>query len=658
MKLSVIIVNYNVEFFLEQCLNSVLAASNGIDVETIVVDNNSVDNSLNMLNEKFPQIKLIANKDNRGFSKANNQGIVISKGEYVLLLNPDTIVEEDTFKKVLDFMDAHPDAGGLGVRMLDGKGRFLPESKRGLPTPAAAFFKMFGLSKLFPKSKKFAAYHAGHLPQDETHEVEVLSGAFMLMRKTALDKVGLLDEDFFMYGEDIDLSYRLIKGGFKNYYFAGTRIIHYKGESTKKNTVNYVYVFYNAMVIFAKKHYSKENAKLFSFLINSAIVLRALVSIVASTIKSLVVPFIDFIIVYAGMFIAANYWGEIILGEQQHYPIQFLYIVIPIIILFWQLSVYYSGGYDKPIKAQKILLGLLIGVMLILVVYALLPEIYRFSRALILFGALWSAISMISWRFIVYLLGVKSMKFGSKIAKRISVVGSDEETERVLSLINNTSIDASFLSKILLDIKLKTNVDTRVLGSVEQLKEIVKIHKISELIFCAKDFKAREIIDLMAELKSPDMDFKIAPPEQMFIIGSSSIDTSSDVYFVEVNAINKQSNKRFKRLFDFVISCMLLLTYPLHFWLSKQPLGLIKNLVLVIIGKYTLVGFDEDIKDVNLPQIKRSLLHPSDLISDDASNEDKVRINLVYARNYRIGNDFNILFKAFRLLGRINIINE
>jgi len=653
MKLSVIIVNYNVEFFLEQCLNSVVAASKGMEIETIVVDNNSVDNSLQMLNEKFSQVILIANKDNRGFSKANNQGIRISKGEYVLLLNPDTIVEEDTFAKVIYFMDNHPDAGGLGVRMLDGKGRFLPESKRGLPTPAAAFYKMFGLSKLFPKSKKFAAYHAGHLSQDETHEVEVLSGAFMLMRKTALDKVGLLDEDFFMYGEDIDLSYRIIKGGFKNYYFAGTRIIHYKGESTKKNTVNYVYVFYNAMVIFAKKHYSKENAKLFSFLINSAIVLRALVSIIASTLRSLIVPVIDFIIIYAGMYVGAEYWGEIILGENQHYPWEFMFIAIPLIILFWQLVMYYSGTYDKPIKVHKIFLGQLIGVMLMLMVYALLPESYRFSRALILFGALWSAVSMVSWRFIAYLSGVKSLKFGSKIAKRIAVIGNDEETERVISLISKTSIDASFLSKILINQNTKQKEDIKVLGTVDQLKEIVKIHKISELIFCAKDFKARDIIDLMAELKSPDMDFKIAPPEQMFIIGSSSIDTSSDVYFVEVNAINKQSNKRFKRLFDFKLSMFLLITYPLHFWLSKNPLGLIKNLILVVLGKYTLVGFDEDIKDVNLPQIKKSILHPSDLISADANNEDKIRINLVYARNYRIGNDFNIFFKAFRLLGRV-----
>ncbi len=251
MKLSVIIVNYNVKYFLEQCLYSVRRASENLEIETIVVDNNSVDGSVEMLMHKFPEVVLIANKNNTGFSVANNQGIKISKGEYVLLLNPDTVVQEDTFRKVIAFMDEHPDAGGLGIKMIDGKGMFLPESKRGLPTPMVAFYKIFGLSKLFPKSKIFGRYHLGYLDKEQVHEVDVLAGAFMMMRREALDKVGLLDETFFMYGEDIDLSYRIQLGGYKNYYYPHSSIIHYKGESTKKSSVNYVFVFYNAMIIFA-----------------------------------------------------------------------------------------------------------------------------------------------------------------------------------------------------------------------------------------------------------------------------------------------------------------------------------------------------------------------------------------------------------------------
>ena len=271
MKLSVIIVNYNVQYFLENCLNSVFSSSKEIDFEVFVVDNNSVDGSLKMLEEKFPQVKVIANKDNRGFSVANNQAIKEAKGDYVLLLNPDTVVEENTFKVCCNFMDLHPKSGGLGVKMLDGKGNFLPESKRGLPTPAVAFYKIFGLSALFPKSEKFGQYHLGHLSKEENHQIEILSGAFMMMRKSVLDEIGLLDENFFMYGEDIDLSYRITQAGYTNHYLADTQIIHYKGESTKKSSINYVFVFYRAMAIFAKKHFSNKNAQLFSTLINFAI---------------------------------------------------------------------------------------------------------------------------------------------------------------------------------------------------------------------------------------------------------------------------------------------------------------------------------------------------------------------------------------------------
>ncbi|MBI3237444.1 MAG: glycosyltransferase family 2 protein, partial [Flavobacteriia bacterium] len=301
-KIAVIIVNYNVTFFLEQCLNSVARAMEQEPAEVWVVDNNSVDGSVEMVAEKFPWVKLIANKDNKGFSKANNQAMLLSQCKYQLLLNPDTVVEEDTLKKVVDYMDEHPNVGGLGVRMVDGKGKFLPESKRGLPTPAVAFYKIFGISRIFPRSKRFGRYHLGNLSEFETNEIEILSGAFMLMRKEALDKVGLLDEDFFMYGEDIDLSYRIIKGGYKNVYFPETRIIHYKGESTKKSSVNYVFVFYRAMVIFARKHFSQKNAKLFSFLINSAIYFRASLAIASRFIKKSMLPLVDALYILIGLF--------------------------------------------------------------------------------------------------------------------------------------------------------------------------------------------------------------------------------------------------------------------------------------------------------------------------------------------------------------------
>ena len=215
MKLSVVIVNYNVKYFLEQCLHSVEAAVRDLDAEVFVVDNNSVDGSVEMVLEKFPHIKLIVNTVNTGFSVANNQAIRESSGEYILLLNPDTVVELDTFTRSVEFMDAHPDAGGLGIKMVDGSGKYLPESKRGLPTPAVAFYKIFGLSTLFPKSKVFGQYHLGYLDRDQTHVVDVLAGAYMMLRRETLEKTGLLDEQFFMYAEDSDRGLRITKAGNK-----------------------------------------------------------------------------------------------------------------------------------------------------------------------------------------------------------------------------------------------------------------------------------------------------------------------------------------------------------------------------------------------------------------------------------------------------------
>ena len=220
MKLSIVIVNYNVRYFLEQTILSVYKSSVNFDYEIFVVDNNSSDDSLKMMEQKFPEVKVIANIDNVGFSKANNQAIKLANGEFVLLLNPDTIIQEDTLQKCIDKMESDIVIGGLGVKMVDGAGNFLPESKRGFPSPMAAFAKMSGLSKVFPKSKIFGQYHLTYLDKNQSHEIDVLSGAFMLLRKRVLDKVGLLDEDYFMYGEDIDLSYCIKKAGFKNYYFS------------------------------------------------------------------------------------------------------------------------------------------------------------------------------------------------------------------------------------------------------------------------------------------------------------------------------------------------------------------------------------------------------------------------------------------------------
>ena len=277
MKLSVIIVNYNVKFYLEQCLLSVFKATKNIATEVFVVDNHSRDGSVDYLTDRFPSVNIISSNHNLGFARANNIAIRQCSGDYVLLLNPDTIVGENALDEVVAFMDAHPKAGGVGVCMLKVDGTPAMESRRGFPTPLTAFYKMSGLCARFPKSRRFGHYYMGYLPWSSAERIEVISGAFCMVRHEALDKIGLLDEDFFMYGEDIDLSYRLLKGGYENWYVPA-RILHYKGESTHKSSFAYVHVFYDAMFIFFRKHYGHLSV-LFSLPIKVAILLKATVSL-------------------------------------------------------------------------------------------------------------------------------------------------------------------------------------------------------------------------------------------------------------------------------------------------------------------------------------------------------------------------------------------
>lgn len=269
MKLSVVIVNYNVRYYLEQCLLSVERALGGISAEVFVVDNNSSDGSVEYLRPKFPWVTYIENDENVGFSRANNKAIAVARGEYVLLLNPDTFVGESALKDCIEFMDRTPDAGMCGAKMMKIDGGFAPESRRGVPTPFTAFCKMSGLGTLFPRSRTFGRYYMQYLDINEVNEIDIISGAFMFIRKAALDKIGLLDETFFMYGEDVDLSYRSLLGGFKNYYVP-TMIMHYKGESTKKASIGYINAFHKAMIIFFRKHFGHRNI-IYELLINVAV---------------------------------------------------------------------------------------------------------------------------------------------------------------------------------------------------------------------------------------------------------------------------------------------------------------------------------------------------------------------------------------------------
>lgn len=642
MKLSVIIVNYNVRFFLEQCLQSVFGAIKNIDAEVFVVDNNSVDGSITMVREKFPTVKVIANEKNAGFSAANNQAIRQSAGEYVLLLNPDTVVEEDTFRKCLGYFDTHTQTGALGVKMIDGKGNFLPESKRGLPTPWVSFYKIFGLAKLFPKSKKFGRYHLTYLDKNQPHKVDVLCGAFMMIRRKALDEAGLLDESFFMYGEDIDLSYRISKAGFDIVYFSETTIIHYKGESTKKSSLNYVYLFYKAMQIFARKHMSNDKAQWFYMVIQFAIWLRAFLSAAKRAIFRLLLPALDISLMYITISLTARLWGNYWFENPGYYPSEFFNTTLPAYILIWLFSLFFSGGYDSPVSLKNALKGVMSGTLIILILYALLPKDYHYSRMIIVAGTLAALAIVLINRYILSFTGIKRFEMHHGQQNRILVVGSEEECERVSLIIKSTGIHPGCIAFA----SVSNGNSVRFSGTVNQLPEMIRIYKADEIIFCQKDMPAYSIIRYMLLLANTGCNFKIAPPESNSIVGSNSINTAGDLYVYQANPFATSKNSRLKRTFDIAVSMLLLLFFPVWIFFKKDKTRTFKHIFEVLVSKKTWVSYGS-VTPIKGARLKPGVYSVNDAYPKNYNAEMIEKLDLAYAQNYRISNDFRIFVKAF-----------
>lgn len=637
MKLSVIIVNYNVKYFLEQCLLSVNRACRNIESEIFVVDNASSDGSVEMLKEKFPSVKMIGNTNNVGFAKANNQAIEKSSGEFVLLLNPDTVVAEDTFEKCIAFMQTHSATGALGVRMIDGKGNFLPESKRGLPTPAVAFYKTFGLAKLFPRSKTFGKYHLGFLNEHETNEVEVLSGAFMFIRKSVLDTIGLLDESFFMYGEDIDFSYRITTEGFKNFYFPETTIIHYKGESTRRTSLNYVVVFYNAMKIFAEKHFTGNQSGIFSALINAAIVLRGLLTLLANLFASSYMFIIDALLAYAGIFFITDYWEKMIKYKEHYYPEQFLFGVVPAYVLIWVVSAFFGGAYDKPFRISTILRGIIFGTIFIAVLYAFLPNDLRFSRAIILLGAVWTALEMILTRSLYHLIKHQTFSAEEENEKRSLVVGRNGEAVRAESILR----------------ALGTSQEIKIQSEISVVKKSAAIFGSNEVVFCSKDFLFREIIHQISQ-GDETTDYKILNEGSDALIGSNSKNTAGDLYVAEKNySLFQSKNMRNKRVFDLSVCGFLLLLLPLNIFLIKNFGKFFSNWVSVLTGEKWWVGFLSEGNLKKFISAKHGVLHPSGGLNGFTfSAKEQEDIELSYAQHYSVRDDWRIFWMNYKNLGQ------
>ena len=637
MDLSVVIVSYNVQRFLQQCLSSVYAAGDGMSLEVWVVDNASVDGSVQMVRQQFPQAHLIANADNRGFAKANNQALRQATGDYLLLLNPDTLVERDTLRLCLEFMRSHKDCGGLTVKMLDGKGRYLRESKRGFPSPATSFYKIIGLSSLFPHSKRLAAYYMGHLDENQTHEVDILPGAFLMVSRAAYQKVGGLDESFFMYGEDIDYSWRIKLAGFANYYLPAARIIHYKGESTKKSSLNYVYTFYNAMAIFSSKYFSGGGAKFYNTLIHLAIWLRASVSFLGNILRRLAVPVADFLLAYGGFLAIKQLWAQSNYTVT-YYPATYTWLVLPLYVLVLMLGGWLAGGYEKPVRMSRMARGMGMGAVALLVFYSLIGEEMRYSRAILLLGAAWSIGIVTLLRLAYSGLRLPGFALRAKQSKML-VIGSAQEAHRVKRMLTDMGTAANKVETIATD---ETNGNR--MPSHEYLRDYARYHGINELIFCSKDIPIQHIITTMDTLKSLGIEYKIVPSDSDYVVGGDMVGSES-LLTIDLQTIASPLNQRNKRLFDATAAVMLMVLSPIIFWFQERKHTFFKDIFNVLIGKRSWVGFAcLGRTSSDLPKVRDGIFSPADL-SRTTRKLNPQRLNLRYAKNYSVRTDLSILLR-------------
>lgn len=628
--ISIIIVNYNVRHFIKRTIESIYASqTSGVSYDITVVDNASIDGSIAMIRETFPDVHLIANQDNVGFSTANNQAIRIAKGRYILILNPDTIIEEDTLNICLRHMDANRSAGAMGVKMIDGAGNFLPESKRDLPTIWNSFTKLAGLAQLFPKSKLFNGYALGYLDEDAQHKIKVLCGAFMFVRRSVIDQVGMFDERFFMYGEDIDWSRRIIEGGHEIHYVPDTTIIHYKGESTKKASLNYVKTFYGAMGLYVEKHYTGSSGKWFSYFLKAGIVIRALMSSVKRLILFLIWPVLDLIFISLLVFAFSRIWATYYFANPGYYVESRIQWNIFSYAFAWVFSLWFVGYYQKS-DWKKRAFGIFSGLGLILAMYALLPDQLRSSRVIILIGA---GISMVSTSIVAWVMGR-----GGNVCKpkSILIVADKEHATEIKAALSGIK-EVSAILGVVSPTPLRTS-DLDYLNDISELAALSKVLKADEIIFSSESMSMKSIMKMMMTLDTK-LSFKIAGDDSLSILGSSSKNTTGELYNVDIKYNLEQGYYRHtKRMFDIIVAILMLIFLPIVVVLNGFALGsILYHIGALIIGSKTAIGYRGDSAAYqNLPQIESGII-------PILEGRDDRNANMHYAREYSVWKDIDIL---------------
>ena len=581
---------------MQHCLDSIGKASEGLTVETIVVDNNSADGSVDMVREKFPNVVCIANDANIGFGKANNQGVRRGSGEFFLILNPDTILQEDSLRKLLEFGRAHPDAGAIGCKIINPDGSFAPESRRAFPTPRVAFYRIAGLSKIFPKSARFGRYNMTYLPEDEETEVDALSGSCMLVRSAAIDSLDddgrLFDEDFFMYGEDLDACYRLQQKNWKIWYTPRTQIIHFKGESTKKGELRYVRLFYGAMLLFAEKHFDNRYGTGMKLALRVSIFGRAVLSAFSTIARKYAPALLDFVLVFLVM--AAIATLRSIFAGTQTSLLQYS-VVAPVFALGTVAGISLIRGYRRRglHRVTPTLAGILLGALLVSAISFFYKDI-AFSRLSIALAvpAGWLA-----------LLIPRLFRYRRQKPSRTIFAGTDVEARTL-----GKSIDSPFEQPLLLvgyvfpGEEQSSARSSEALGPLRQLRDIVRLNDADTIIFSSDSLSNENIFAAMRSVADLEVDLKIQTPRTK-AGGAAAQDEYVRPTFVSAeDAVGRVRSRSSKRAFDTILSIILLLIYPIRFCIAlvrgpkaKRALrDQTREIAQVVRGRSALIGYRPD----------------------------------------------------------------
>jgi GT2 family glycosyltransferase len=670
LDVSVVVVNYNVREFLIQALHSVRAASENVSVEIIVVDNNSVDDSVSAVRDQFPNVELIANDRNIGFGRANNLAIQKARGRYVLILNPDTIVREDTLDVLVEFMDSHPDAGAAGCKIINPDGSFARESRRSFPSATVAFYRMTGLSKLFPKSERFGRYNLTYLPEDDVAEIDALSGSCMLVRrdaileplsdhpgKTAGTPAGLFDEAFFMYGEDLDLCYRIQKSGWKIYYVPDTEIIHYKGESTKKGDIRYVRHFYGAMLLFIEKHFEQDGSGFVTSLLRLGIMVRAGVGYCTHHARRAAPVLLDFVIVYGTVTLLAI--ARFAAIGRSILPLFYMSVALSYAIAT-VAAIALLGGYkrsaDLPVKAA--LTGIAIG-CLIAASSAFFVPATAFSRIVVATSLPLCALFLTAWRF-----GWKSRHAGPHEAV---LIGDVTEARRLGRLLDAHPAPPFLLAGFVADKNESElqNPDSvgelggpARLGSPSQLRDLVRLNHIREIVFAARDVPNHDIISVMRSLRDLDVQFRMLHEGSEHVIGKSKVAPISLLSLLaQLPEVLEIRSRARRRAFEIPTALFGLLLWPIAsiaFALAPESnfgklSRRIRRLPHVVSGSLFLVGMEPEHLEL-VPAswgLKEGVFSITNTLNTRALESDEIsRAYWYYATHQSPGFDIDIVVQS------------